>query len=133
MHKKVFVDLKEPIKQRSGSELNKLRVLVDYQASGCNYFSGQMTQSGVYVYIIPCGMSNGVVTTVITGNQHNDGYKILIKQINRKSKSQKQIDLVQKQIDLVAEKVLPYAQQIADLYSDGRHEDVFKLVKSINF
>ena len=124
MHKKVFVDLNEPIKQRSGSELNKLRVMVDYQASGCNYFSGQMTRSGVYVYIIPCGMSNGVITTVITGNQHNDGYKILIKQINRKS---------QKQIDLVAEKVFPYAQQIADLYSDGRHEDVFKLIKSINF
>lgn len=123
MHKKVFVDLKKPIKTAS-SELNKLRVMVDYQKGGVNYFTGDICESGVYVYIIPCGLTNGVVTQTITGKQHNDGYKILIKQISRNS---------QKQIDLAAEKVLPYAQQIADLYSDGRHEDVFKLIKSINF
>ena len=122
MVKKMYLELKQPITRAGGEPLNKLRINVDYQKGGMNYFSGDYSESGVYIYIQPCTYNNGIVGTVITGKQHLDGYKILLKELNRKS---------QKQIDLMAEKVLPYAQQIADLYSDGRHQDIYNLVKSI--
>lgn len=118
----MYLELKQPITRAGGEPLNKLRLNVDYQKGGVNYFSGDYSGSGVYIYIQPCTYNNGIIGTVITGKQHLDGYKILLKELNRKS---------QKQIDLMAEKVLPYAQQIADLYSDGRHQDIYNLVKSI--
>ena len=62
------------------------------------------------------------MTQTILGAQHVCGYKVMLKAINRKS---------QKQIDIMADKILPYAQQIADLYSDGRHQDVVKLINDI--
>ena len=122
MHSKVFVDLKTPISTGTGSSLKQLRVMVDYEKGGINYFSGNVYQSGVKVYLTPCTLTNGVVTQTILGEQHVCGYKVMLKQINRKS---------QKQIDLMAEKILPYAQQIADLYSDARHQEVVKLINDI--
>ena len=122
MDKKMYLELKQPITRAGGEPLNKLRINVDYQKGGVNYFSGDYSESGVYIYIQPCTYNNGIIGTVITGKQHLDGYKILLKELNRKS---------QKQIDLMAENVLPYAQHIADLYSDGRHQDIYNLVKSI--
>ena len=122
MHSKVFVDLKTPISTGTGSSLKQLRVMVDYEKGGINYFSGNVYESGVKVYLTPCTLTNGVVTQTILGEQHVCGYKVMLKQINRKS---------QKQIDLMAEKILPYAQQIADLYSDARHQEVVKLINDI--
>lgn len=122
MHKKVFVDLKTPIVSGGGSELKQLRIMVDYEKGGMNYFSGNVYESGVKVYLTPCTLTNGVVTCTILGEQHVCGYKIMLKQINRKS---------QKQIDVMAEKIFPYAQQIADLYSDARHHEVVKLINDI--
>lgn len=122
MHKKVFVDLKTPIVSGGGSELKQLRVMVDYEKGGMNYFSGNIYESGVKVYLTPCTLTNGVVTCTILGEQHACGYKVMLKQINRKS---------QKQIDIMADKILPYAQQIADLYSDAKHQDVVKLINDI--
>lgn len=121
MHKKVFVDLKTPVKSAS-SELNQLRIMVDYEKGGMNYFSGNVYESGVKVYITPCTVTNGIVTCTILGEQHVCGYKVMLKQINRKS---------QKQIDIMADKILPYAQQIADLYSDARHQEIVKLITDI--
>ena len=121
MEKKIYLNLSKPI-TTSSQLLNKLRIEVDYQKGGMNFFDGSINESGVYVYVTPCSYENGIVGQVISGNRHSDGYKILLKEIGRRS---------QKQIDLMAEKVLPYAQQIADLYSDGRHQDIYNLVKSI--
>jgi hypothetical protein len=121
METKIYVDLKTPVNTGSGKILNKLRINVDHQKGGINYFSGEYSETGVYVYIQPCTNENGIVGTVITGKQHYDGYKILLKELGRKS---------QKQIDLMAAKVMPYAQQIADLYSDARHKDIYDLVKT---
>jgi len=118
---KTYVDLKTPIISGGGSTLNKLRISVDYQKGGMNYFTGDYEENGVFVYIQPCSYNNGIIGTTITGKRQTDGYKILLKEIGRKS---------QKQIDLMAEKVMPYAQQIADLYSDMRHKDIYDLVKS---
>ena len=122
MDTKIYVELKNPINSGGGSILNELRIKVDYQKGGVNYFSGNYSDSGVYVFLTPVHRGNGFEGFTITGKQHNDGYKILLKQINRKS---------QKQIELAAAKVLPYAQQIADLYSDVKHQDVYNLIKSI--
>ena len=122
MHSKVFVDLKAPISTGTGSSLKQLRVMVDYEKGGINYFSGKTNESGVKVYLTPCTLTNGIITQIIMGEQHVCGYKVMLKQINRKS---------QKQIDLMAAKILPYAQQIADLYSDARHQDIVKLINDI--
>lgn len=122
MEKKIYLNLKTPISKGNGEFLNKLRINVDYQKGGINYFNGEMCESGVYAYITPCTYENGIVGQVITGDQHKNGYKIMLKQINRKS---------QKQIDLMAEKVMPYAGVIADLYSEGKHRDIYNLIKSI--
>lgn len=122
MHKKVFVDLKTPIAQAGGGELKQLRIMVDYEKGGMNYFSGNVYESGVKVYLTPCTVTNGIITQTIMGEQHVCGYKIMLKQINRKS---------QKQIDIMAEKILPYAQQIADLYSDAKHQEIVKLITDI--
>ena len=122
METKIYVELNNPINSGGGSILNELRIKVDYQKGGVNYFSGNYSDSGVYVFLTPVRRGNGFESSVITGSQHTSGYKILLKQINRKS---------QKQIELAAAKVLPYAQQIADLYSDMKHQDVYSLIKSI--
>ena len=122
MHKKVFVDLKTPIVYGGGSELKQLRIMVDYEKGGMNYFSGKVYESGVKVYLTPCTVTNGIITQTIMGEQHVCGYKVMLKQINRKS---------QKQIDIMAEKILPYAQQIADLYSDAKHQEIVKLICDI--
>ena len=121
MHKKVFVDLKTPVKSAS-TELKQLRIMVDYEKGGMNYFSGNVYESGVKVYLTPCTVTNGIVNQTILGEQHVCGYKVMLKQINRKS---------QKQIDVMAEKILPYAQQIADLYSDAKHQEIVKLIADI--
>lgn len=122
METKIYVELKNPINSGGGSILNELRIKVDYQKGGVNYFSGNYSDSGVYVFLTPVHRGDCFESFAITGSQHTSGYKILLKQINRKS---------QKQIELAAAKVLPYAQQIADLYSDVKHQDVYNLIKSI--
>jgi hypothetical protein len=50
------------------------------------------------------------------------GYKIKLKEMGRKS---------QKQIDLAASLIIPYAQQIADYYSKGEHEAVYKFIMKL--
>ena len=122
METTIYVALKKQIDRPGSKPLNELRINVDYQKGGVNYFSGNYSDSGVYVFLTPVHRDGISISQTISGKQHVDGYKILLKQINRKS---------QKQIELAAAKVLPYAQQIADLYSDVKHQDVYNLIKSI--
>ena len=123
METKAFAVLKNPVIAAGHKDgLNELRINVDYQKAGYNYFSGNYSEGGVYVYLTPVTRNNGIIGCVITGNQHQSGYKILLKPLNRKS---------QKQIDLIAAKVLPKAQQIADLYSEYKHREVYDLIKEL--
>jgi hypothetical protein len=118
-----YPTLKTPIPSgRKEEPLNKLKVEIDYSKSGVSYLTGDYYEGGVYAYLTPCRHENGVTGTFWDGKTHTMGYKILLKQMGRKS---------QKQIDIMADKILPYAQQIADLYSDGRHHDVVKLINDI--
>ena len=121
METRVYVSLKTPIKSAS-SVYDELRINVAYQKGGINYFSGNIEQSGVFVYLTPVHRDGICVGQTICGDQHVSGYKILCKPLNRKS---------QKQINLVAEKVLKHANEIADLYSDYKHREVFNLIKTL--
>ena len=113
--------LKTPIKG-GRSLLDKLKIEVDYQKGGFNMLSGEYSDSGVYVYLTPCTHENGVTGTFINGDTHTMGYKIKLKEMGRKS---------QKQIDLAATLIIPYAQQIADYYSNGQHEAVYKFIMKL--
>lgn len=119
---KIYVALKTPINRASGEALDELKISVDYQKGGYNYLSGNLEDGGIFVYFTPVHRSGGIISRTLLGQQHECGYKILMKPLNRKS---------QKQIDLMAEKVAPYAQQIADLYSDYKHDEVYNLIQSI--
>jgi hypothetical protein len=122
MNDSVYVKLKKPIVRPQLDTLDELRVRVDYQKGGFNYFTDNMESSGVYVYLTPVHRNNGIVSQTIDGNLHNSGYKVLVKELGRKS---------QKQINLVAEAVLPKAEQIADYYSERQHQAVLNLLKEL--
>jgi hypothetical protein len=123
MNDSVYVKLKKPIVRGQHLDtLDELRVRVSYQKGGINYFTGDIESSGVYVSLTPVHRNNGIVGQTIDGNLHNSGYKVLIKELGRKS---------QKQINLVAEAVLPKAEQIADYYSEGQHQAVLNLLREL--
>ena len=123
MNDSVYVKLKKPIVRGQHLDtLDELKVRVDYQKGGYNYFNGNIESNGVYVYLTPVHRNNGVVSQTIDGNTHNSGYKILLKELSRKS---------QKQINIAAELVLPYADQIAAYYSEGQHQAVYNFVMKI--
>ncbi len=123
MNDSVYVKLKKPIVRGQYLDtLDELRVRVDYQKGGYNYFTGDIESNGVYVYLTPVHRTNLSVCSAIDGNMHNSGYKVFIKELGRKS---------QKQINLVAEAVFPKAEQIADYYSEGQHQAVLNLLKEL--
>jgi len=122
MNDSVYVKLKKPIVRPQLDTLDELRVSVDYQKGGYNYYTGNVESNGVYVYLTPVHRTNWSVGSTIDGNMHNSGYKVLIKELGRKS---------QKQINLVAEAVFPKAEQIADYYSERQHQAVLGLLKEL--
>lgn len=123
MNDSVYVKLKKPIVRGQHLDtLDELKIRVDYQKGGYNYYTGELESNGVYVYLTPVHRNNCIISTTIDGNMHNSGYKVLIKELGRKS---------QKQINLVAEAVFPKAEQIADYYSERQHQAVLVLLKEL--
>lgn len=118
----IYVNLKSPIERASSESLDELKISVDYQKGGYNYFSGNYSEGGVYAYLTPVYRTCGVISCTMLGKQHECGYKIFLKALGRKS---------QKQIDLMFNKIMPHAQEIADLYSDYKHQEVYELIKSL--
>lgn len=118
-----YEKLNKPIQRGSGSEpLDELKVNVDYHKGGYNYFSGDMEANAIYVYITPIHRGDMFTTYTLLGDHHSCGYKIKLKELSRKS---------QKQIDLMAEKVIPHSKEIAELYSDGKHCEIFNLIMEL--
>jgi hypothetical protein len=76
----------------------------------------------VFLSLTPVRRGNGFIQTIINGQLHTMGYKILLKELGRKS---------QKQLDLAAERLMPFAGEIADLYSEGKHNEIIQLVKKV--
>ena len=118
-----YPSLKMPIPSgRKDEPLNKLKIEIDYSKDGVCYMNGEPYSGGVYVYLTPCTHENGITGTFWDGNTHTMGYKILLKQMGRRS---------QKQINLAADLIIPYAQQIADYYSDGNHPAVYNFIMKV--
>jgi len=117
MENLVFVELKTPIGKH-----DKLMVEVGYELGGHNWFTGGINERGIYIYLTPCTCENGIVSHSITGKQHESGYKILLKELKRNNKNQ---------IALASGLILPYAQQIADYYSDGQHNAVYNMIMKL--
>ena len=115
--------LKTPIESGRPTEpLNKLCIEIDYLKGGWSPLTGECSPSGIYVILTPCRHENGTIGMFWNGDTHTMGYKILLKELSRKS---------QKQIDLAAELIIPYANQIADYYSDKKHDAVYKLIMKV--
>lgn len=118
-----YPTLAKPIYPNCKKEpLDKLKVEIDHAHGGCSFLTGENYESGVYVFLTPCTHKNGVTRTYWDGNTHTMGYKILLKEMSRKS---------QKQINLAADLIIPYAQQIANYYSDGNHPAVYKFIMKL--
>lgn len=107
---------------RSDEPLNKLRVEIDHTHGGCSFLTGEYYESGVYVFLTPCRCENGIVGTYWNGKTHTMGYKILLREMSRKS---------QKALERAAELILPHAQEIADRYSDGNHSIVYNYIMKL--
>ena len=115
----IYVRMKKPIVRPQLDTLDELRVRVDYQKGGYNYYTGNVESNGVYVYLTPVHRVNGIVSQTIDGNIHNSGYKVLIKELGRKS---------QKQINLVAEAVGQHARK--KVQPNGH--TFYKQIKNLN-
>jgi len=123
MNNEKYVKLKKPIirNNKGLDDLDELRIRVEYQKGGWNIFTGDSENGGVYVYVTPVHRGNCFVSTTIDGNIHNMGYKILLKELGRKS---------QKQIDIATERIMPFAEVIADNYGEGNHKQVYNIIKN---
>ena len=78
METKVYVSLKTPI-AHVGSNYDELRINVAYQKGGINYFSGNIENSGVFVYLTPVHRDGISVGQTICGDQHVSGYIVAIR------------------------------------------------------
>ena len=117
-----YKELKTPVQgSRSDEPLNELMVEVNYQLGGHNWLTGNIDSRGVFLSLTPVRRGNGFIQTRIDGQLHTMGYKILLKELGRKS---------QKQLDLAAERLMPLAGAIAGLYSEGKHNEIVQLVKN---
>lgn len=117
MEREVFVKFPNPIKN-----LNELRVSVDYQKGGMNYFNGSFEQGGVYVYLTPTERTQYGFRAIISGNKREMGFKILVRPLGRKS--QKAIEEVFNKINQneLLEKVTNYFEQ-------ERYSDIVRIIK----
>lgn len=123
MNNEKYVKLKKPIirNNKGLDDLDELRIRVEYQKGGWNIFTGDSENGGVYAYVTPVHRGNCFVSTTIDGNIHNMGYKILLKELGRKS---------QKQIGIAVERIMPFAEVIADNYGEGNHKQVYNIIKN---
>ncbi len=117
MEREVFVKFQNPIKN-----LNELKVSVDYQKGGMNYFNGNMEQSGIYVYLTPTERTKYGFRTIISGNKKEMGFKIFIRPLSRKS--QKAITEVFNKIN---QKEL--IENVTKYFEQERYADIVRLIK----
>lgn len=117
-----YKELKTPIPgSRPEEPLNELKLEINYQPGGHNWFNGNIDSRGVFLSLTPVHRTANSVGSFINGDLHTMGYKILLKELGRKS---------QKQLDIAAERIMPFAADIANLYSERKHNELFQLVKN---
>lgn len=121
METKVYEKLSEPIAD-SVSSLNELKISVDYTLGGMNYFSGNVSRRGIYLFLKPVSRSGGIESSIMmSGDRKREGYKILLEELPRKN---------QKKIDAQFAKIKPITKIIADYYLADRNDEIVEMVKS---
>lgn len=100
-------------------DLNELKISVDYELGGMNYFSGEINKRGTYVYFKPVCRGDGFETTMLLADTASAGFKIFVKEQGRKSA---------KTVNAVFEAVKPYADTFAELYNKRQFTGIMELV-----
>lgn len=106
------------------NNLDELCVRVGYEKGGYNYFNGNTTQRGIYVYIKPVRRTNGIETTVMLGATYSSGFKALVKAVARKN---------QKNENLIFEKLEKGLQksELVKLYHAQRYDEIVEKIMEI--
>ena len=112
MNATFFAKLANPVKISNKSNLNELKVSIDYQKGGTNYFNGRTENGGIYVYFTPVYREGYCCKSVMMGGRIESGFKYLVKPLKRKS--QKQIDLVEVQIE-------PLVNEFANIWGEPNY------------
>lgn len=110
----VFYESIKPI-----GELDKLKIIVDYELGGYNYFSSQISERGVYVYVTPVGGGKYGEQSVLFGKREQSGFKVCVKKLNRKS---------QKEIERIGRLVAPLTKEIAEMYDQRRFREICEML-----
>ena len=76
--------MKEYIKVKGGTKVNSLKVEVEYDIGGMNYFTGRPIERGCYLSVIPVERSeyNGHTIEIVAAFS---GVSYLLKEVKRKS------------------------------------------------
>lgn len=118
---KKYVDFKTPLDAGGDTILKQLRINVDYTKGGMNYFSGGVSPRGVYVYLTPITRNErGFETSVLMGDTHFSGFKILLEELPRKN---------QKTIDKWDAKIALISEFITELYEQKEYSKINEIVK----
>ena len=98
-----------------------IKISLDYDKGGMNYFSGNINPRGIYLYIQPTNASGCQYT--ILGNSRACGGKILIKELSRRNR---------KTEDTTWATITPFLGEIVENYTIGRNDLIFALLKRIS-
>ena len=107
--------------QRPQSKADHVKIVIDYEIGGMNYFSGSVNRRGIYIYITPVQRSEHGETVALFGNAQESGFKIMLEELQRKS---------QKRLDFWEAKTGGRARELAELYLAGKYEILSQIVKS---
>ena len=110
---KTFKQLKTPV-----GNYNELKIEVDYTLGGMNYFSGNINKRGYKLYLTPCSRATGFMQTTLMGSTEESGFYILLEEVTRLNKKR------QEHWWSVVE---PLTDRIAELYSERKFQEIFKL------
>ena len=112
---KVYEKLKEPI-----GKYSELKIEVDYDLGGPNYFSGGYSKRGIYLYLKPISRSATSEESTLMGGERESGFKVLLEELSRRS---------QKKIDLQFTKIKKVSKQICSFYYADENKQILSIIK----
>lgn len=115
---KTIKELKIP-----AGDYKQIEIRVDYTLGGMNYFSGNVNKRGYKLYLTPCFSGHGMMSHTLLGSEHESGFYIQLEEVTRMNK---------KRMEYWWSVVEPLAQEIADLYSEKRYNEIIDLVGALH-
>ena len=116
MEFETFSTFNKPIK-----DLTELKISVDYEKGGMNYFTGDNNKRGIYVYFTPIERTKYGFKTVILGDKKECGFKTCVKECGRKN-TKAMSEIFQK----INQKEL--LENITKLFEEEKFSDIVKLI-----